>query len=72
LLRILSALSGDPELSLELQRYRGFETERAAFAVRHSVDKLPGPPQVIEFLAKTLMTAPAVMLGTPLYVALAE
>jgi len=72
LLRILSALSSDPELSLEVKHYPGFERELAAFAVRQSVEKLPGPAQSIEFLAKTLMTEPGVVLGTPLYAALAE
>jgi hypothetical protein len=70
--RILSALSTDPELSPDLMRYRGFETEWAIYAVRDSFNKMPGPPQLIEFLAKTLMTAPGIILGTPLYVALAE
>jgi hypothetical protein len=72
LLRILSALSKEPELSSRLQRYQGFEAERAALAITQSVDKLPGPAQSLEFLAKSLMTGPGVLLGTPLYVALAE
>ncbi len=72
LLRILSALSNDPELSIELKRYRGLEAESAASAVMASVEKLPGPAQSLEFLAKSLMTSSGVVLGTPLYVALAE
>lgn len=70
LLRILSALSQDPEFSSG--RYGGCEEGRAASAIMYSLEKMPGPAQSLEFLAKTLISERGVILGTPVYVALAE
>lgn len=73
LLRILGALSKDLEFA-EL-RHRGEGDAWVTTAIVSSINKMPGPPQRLGFLARKLYHiagSPSVLLGTPVYVSVEE
>jgi uncharacterized protein DUF7019 len=75
LLRILDALTTDPDFAAERSERMGAQETWVVSAIMNSVNKLPGPAQRLEFLARTLFRADgehSVLLGTPVYVAVAE